>query len=288
MRLWTIFFNKLKHNYYVTEKPYYAIAADSINTRLSIYDGYIIPSENPLFNVDDWITKMVDTMTDNYESLDTIEGAFELAGEVGRVITNMWKDYLQKRDNPTPIQKIRKSILDQVNYQENPENRIVSAVRFEDIPKFEDSSEYIPVYKVFITSDCDGWAEDENKFVGYSLSNDPNIFIGKSEADIDEDLNSFNAFVKFLSHIDDFTETVENTDEESEDYGMVFINSSPYCDICEALANAYLITDKGGCNWENIHKLQKFGFKVYPGDYDSFGWLTGCIENPNGHVLVYG
>ena len=33
---------------------------------------------------------------------------------------------------------------------------------------------------------------------------------------------------------------------------------------------------------------QSYGFDVYAGEKDSFGWLTGCIEFPDGRVLVYG
>ena len=56
----------------------------------------------------------------------------------------------------------------------------------------------------------------------------------------------------------------------------------------EGLANECLITPYGGCAWENIDALRKLGYRVYPGDKDSFGWLTGVIENKKGVYVVYG
>lgn len=66
---------------------------------------------------------------------------------------------------------------------------------------------------------------------------------------------------------------------------VVSIVSGDACDL--------LITDTGACNWDNIHQLQEEGFKVYAGDKDSFGWLTGCISirksgEKFNRILVYG
>lgn len=57
---------------------------------------------------------------------------------------------------------------------------------------------------------------------------------------------------------------------------------------CEILACKYLINDNGSCNWSNIELLKSNGYKVYAGEKDSFGWLTGVIENGNGQRIVYG
>lgn len=48
-----------------------------------------------------------------------------------------------------------------------------------------------------------------------------------------------------------------------------------------------LITIRGGCNWKAMAGLEKHGYRIFPGEQDSFGWLTGCIRTPKG-VLVYG
>ena len=53
------------------------------------------------------------------------------------------------------------------------------------------------------------------------------------------------------------------------------------------LADKHLITNIGGCNWENINILEEIGYSIYAGEQDSFGWLSGCIETVNG-VIVYG
>lgn len=56
----------------------------------------------------------------------------------------------------------------------------------------------------------------------------------------------------------------------------------------EGLADCCLITLHGGCAWDNIYVLRKMGYRVYAGDKDSFGWLTGVIENKQGTYVVYG
>lgn len=56
----------------------------------------------------------------------------------------------------------------------------------------------------------------------------------------------------------------------------------------ETLACGCLISQGGGCHWENIAKLRDLGYNVFPGEKDSFGWLTGCIRTKTGIVIVYG
>lgn len=43
----------------------------------------------------------------------------------------------------------------------------------------------------------------------------------------------------------------------------------------------------GGCNWPNIERVRDAGFRVYPGEKDSFGWLSGCIDTEKG-TICYG
>lgn len=54
----------------------------------------------------------------------------------------------------------------------------------------------------------------------------------------------------------------------------------------EGLACEYLITNEGRCEWQNHKMVKASGFNVFPGDKDSFGWLTGCISTKKG-ILVY-
>jgi hypothetical protein len=53
------------------------------------------------------------------------------------------------------------------------------------------------------------------------------------------------------------------------------------------LANTLLIDDNGINVWENHDLLDTHGFRVFPGEQDRFGWLTGCIQTKKGFV-VYG
>lgn len=60
-------------------------------------------------------------------------------------------------------------------------------------------------------------------------------------------------------------------------------------DVIEAsnLANECLITDEGRPDIDNINILNVYGFRVFPGEVDRFGWLTGCIQLSRG-VIVFG
>ncbi len=59
------------------------------------------------------------------------------------------------------------------------------------------------------------------------------------------------------------------------------------CDEIRAEASKVLILADGSCNVTNIVALRKHGYDVFPGEEDSFGWLTGCIQTSKG-ILVYG
>lgn len=83
--------------------------------------------------------------------------------------------------------------------------------------------------------------------------------------------------------------TDEDFNEPDEETGVIYTKSTPAVDECEEMANELLIASNGRCNWENIKKLKSYGFDVYAGEKDSFGWLTGCIGFPDHErVLVYG
>ena len=75
------------------------------------------------------------------------------------------------------------------------------------------------------------------------------------------------------------------------DFGSVSSNGSiQYTDEATrmiGLCNDYLIDDDGTCNWRNIETLRQHGYRVYAGEKDSFGWLTGCVEK-DGRILVFG
>lgn len=53
------------------------------------------------------------------------------------------------------------------------------------------------------------------------------------------------------------------------------------------LADDALITQKGQPRYDAMRWLEERGFRVGPGEQDSFGWLTGVIYTRKGRV-VYG
>ena len=53
------------------------------------------------------------------------------------------------------------------------------------------------------------------------------------------------------------------------------------------LANEFLITGGGKPDFDNINVIRENGFDVFPGEKDSFGWLTGCIKTDKG-IVVFG
>lgn len=53
------------------------------------------------------------------------------------------------------------------------------------------------------------------------------------------------------------------------------------------LADEYLITSDGQCNWHAHAVLKGNGFLVTCGERDSFGWLSGIIHTKQGRI-VYG
>ena len=63
------------------------------------------------------------------------------------------------------------------------------------------------------------------------------------------------------------------------------------CSDVEVLANEVLITNNGRPNLEAIKEMKKQGFRVVPGEKDSFGWITGVIifpGNNNPKAFVFG
>lgn len=83
--------------------------------------------------------------------------------------------------------------------------------------------------------------------------------------------------------------STQDNSQVVDKYGHSYFEN---CDIkteAESLCDEYLITDDGGCNWDNINILRNKGYRVFPGEKDSFGWLTGCVKKiGDRRVLVYG
>lgn len=51
------------------------------------------------------------------------------------------------------------------------------------------------------------------------------------------------------------------------------------------LADDFLITGSGRPHYEHIAVLKEKGFRVGPGETDSFGWLSGVIGTKKGKIV---
>lgn len=58
-------------------------------------------------------------------------------------------------------------------------------------------------------------------------------------------------------------------------------------DEVEGLCMDLFIDNDGTPNYENIFAIRKIGFKVYPTEYDSFGWLMAACEKLDTHSIIY-
>ena len=54
-------------------------------------------------------------------------------------------------------------------------------------------------------------------------------------------------------------------------------------DLCLDL----FINNDGTPNYENILEIQNQGFKVYPTEFDSFGWLMAACAKISTHSIIY-
>lgn len=63
-----------------------------------------------------------------------------------------------------------------------------------------------------------------------------------------------------------------------------YFDNHPLIVAVQYLASSYL-TD--GDIYEHTMRLSSYGYSMYPGEKDSFGWLTGCIKTKRG-VIVFG
>lgn len=76
-------------------------------------------------------------------------------------------------------------------------------------------------------------------------------------------------------------------DDTIQKQGTYLDPEIPIIDEISNLAERFLITKGGFCHWSNIHFLEDMGFKAFPLERDSFGWLSGGIQTKKG-VITYG
>ena len=84
---------------------------------------------------------------------------------------------------------------------------------------------------------------------------------------------------KEIQYIDEGTRYYDGNQADNETIRML-----------EDLADDLFITAKGRPNYDAINMAKKEGIAVFPGEKDSFGWLTGCVKlyGQNHTILIFG
>ena len=97
----------------------------------------------------------------------------------------------------------------------------------------------------------------------------------------------------FEKFIEKWTE-MESTAQPTEIDGSLKIFNAGYqgdipeiTDEVEGLCMDLFIDDDGTPNYDNIHEIRNHGFKVYPTESDSFGWLMAACEKISTHSIIY-
>lgn len=82
---------------------------------------------------------------------------------------------------------------------------------------------------------------------------------------------------------------LNNSDKEFLKQGLYIADEDVLIEEIELLACKALITRQGHPNFTAMNFIEKYcnEISIYPGETDSFGWLTGCIETNKG-VIVFG
>ena len=97
-------------------------------------------------------------------------------------------------------------------------------------------------------------------------------------------------FDKFIKKWAEMESTAQPT---VSDDGLKIFNAGYQGDIPEITSEVedlclnIFIDNDGTPNYENIFAIRKIGFKVYPTEYDSFGWLMAACEKLDTHSIIY-
>lgn len=156
-------------------------------------------------------------------------------------------------------------MINSVAEQNDPKKRIVTSITVTDNPLTEDVE--------ITTTTPDGWAEKRFKLSTYEKGYYSSRYCGKGSTE-EEALGEYET-----NEIFELTSILRRYFKDP--------NNSELLEAAELECCGALITPQGGCNWGNIELIKKRGYNVYPGDRDSFGWLTGVVER-GGVKLIYG
>lgn len=288
-RLWTKFFSEEKNlccykNFSNTHE--FNRMNSMINISLSSIDKYLDESSGCCHLINHMIDDITSYIDDAYTSEKTFDEAMAIYEGCSEIISKYFKRLCEKKyySENEAINSITKSLIDQIEYQECPDNRVVTCIACKPIRA---ESTY---YEVYVDSNCNGWAEDTDKFIGYTLNEEIPLKKGITEKELleSEYLDTLTVLAKGILMLnEDNTECYYDPNDDAK--YIVYQDKHSFASFLEGLACELLINSDGSCNYYNMHKLSKeYNIDVYAGEKDSFGWLTGCLKNPNGIVLVYG
>jgi hypothetical protein len=94
-------------------------------------------------------------------------------------------------------------------------------------------------------------------------------------------------YLEMLSSVELLIEILEkiNADERLFEEHIDYFNKHPLVNAAKYLANECLIGEDGHPCSETIDIVIKAGFRIFPGERDRFGWLTGCIQLHRGFII---
>ena len=79
-----------------------------------------------------------------------------------------------------------------------------------------------------------------------------------------------------------------NLPEVGDDSYVLRHSDHTFVDRIEVLAQEILISEDGDPIYDKMDQLfREYGFFIFPGDRDQFGWLTGCLRTKKG-IIVFG
>ncbi|MGL5750746.1 MAG: hypothetical protein ACRCXT_09485 [Paraclostridium sp.] len=76
------------------------------------------------------------------------------------------------------------------------------------------------------------------------------------------------------------------------DDGEMYLGCGISTDIPEILQDIEnelcdLLIKGNSVDWGVVSELREYGYDVFPGETDSFGWLSGCFKTSKG-IIVFG
>lgn len=93
-----------------------------------------------------------------------------------------------------------------------------------------------------------------------------------------------------LTQLEELFNQEDNYIVDEDDGCAYFKDSELYKEVNNSCCEV-LITSNGQCDWGNIAILRNNGYRVFAGEWDSFGWLIGCIrknDDPLRRTVCYG